>query len=311
MKKILSVLLALTCLLGLLVACKPTEHDPASGEKPSKYSKGLDYEVNGNYCTITGIGKCKDTEIYIPEEIGGKKVYVIGAKAFEGNTNVTKIWLPDTVDQIERRAFKDCTNLKVINIPENVTEIGDQILDGCVLDEFYYYTTSEYMTYMDMPAAKKIVYGKESARGCFRDNETVEEVILLDSVRVISANAFLDCKNLKSIVLPDSITYIGEWAFSGCDSLTSIIIPDSMETIGELAFGGMGGLISVTIPDSIKRIEREAFFLCENLTNIVFMGTMEQWKTISKWHHYNGVGEWNDGLPATVVHCTDGDVPIN
>ena len=372
MKKILSILLALTFILTLLVACGSAEHDPMSGEKPSKYSKGLDYEINGKYCTITGIGSCKDTEIYIPEEIEGKKVTTIGAKAFEDNTTVTKIWLPDTITKIERRAFMNCSNLKVINIPKSAGTIEAQIFDGCdQLEEFYYYyiPSSKYeKNEFVIPKAKKIVFGGKTVYE-FKNKDTVQEIILLDSVTGIPGWAFSGCKSLTNIIIPDSVTSINERAFRNCTSLTSITIPDSVTYIGSGAFEGCTSLTSITIPGSVEnsgnstssydysmfyessiievvlsegieriegiRIQEVIFaptilygpfynmhtlqkisipttvkyigmqaFHGTNLETIEYAGTMAEWNQIEK-----GEG-WNDGIPATVVHCTDGDVPI-
>lgn len=59
-----------------------------------------------------------------------------------------------------------------------------------------------------------------------------------------------------------------------------------------------------TIPEGVKTIEKRAFYGCENLKDIHFAGNIEQWQQI------NLDEEWIDKCPATVVHCTDGDVKI-
>ena len=48
----------------------------------------------------------------IPEKVNGKTVKRIGASAFEGNTTLESIDLPDTIEVIEAKAFKNCTNLR-------------------------------------------------------------------------------------------------------------------------------------------------------------------------------------------------------
>ena len=40
------------------------------------------------------------------------------------------------------------------------------------------------------------------------------------------------------------------------------------------------------------------------MTRITYTGSIEQWNAITK-----GVN-WNYGVPATVVYCTDGDAPL-
>lgn len=46
------------------------------------------------------------------------------------------------------------------------------------------------------------------------------------------------------------------------------IVPDSVEIIGEFAFADNVNLKKVVLPDSLKRIEYQAFFQCENLSDI-------------------------------------------
>ena len=77
---------------------------------------------------------------------------------------------------------------------------------------------------------------------------------------------------------------------------------DSLWYLGSHSAKYMTGL---ELPDSLTEIQSGALAGCTRLENIRFAGTMAQWTAIKK-----GVG-WNDGVPATVVHCTDGDAPID
>ena len=136
----------------------------------------------------------------------------------------------------------------------------------------------------------------------------IPETVVLKKVayRVtsIGESAFDCCFSLTSIVIPDSVTSIGPTAFSSCSSLTSMVIPDSVTSIGEKAFEFCSSLISIVIPDSVTSIEWWAFCGCKSLTDITFQGTIAQWKKITLRD------SWKHNIPATVVHCTDGDVEI-
>ena len=77
-----------------------------------------------------------------------------------------------------------------------------------------------------------------------------------------------------------------------------------LKTIGRNAFHNCDSLTSVTIPDGVTTIWDWAFYQCSGLTSISYTGTIAQYNSISK-----GLA-WNGGVPAKVVHCSDGDTSI-
>lgn len=128
--------------------------------------------------------------------------------------------------------------------------------------------------------------------------------IKLPNISFIDISSFEGCVGLQSITIPDSVTRIGESAFKGCSSLNSITIPNSVTSIGWMAFSDCFSLTSITIPNSVTNIGESAFSYCSSLTSITFNGTKAQWEKVE-------LGDfWNNSIPATVVHCTDGDVEL-
>lgn len=153
-----------------------------------------------------------------------------------------------------------------------------------------------------------------------------------DATRV-AAKAFMGCRTLKEIYLPDTVETIGELAFASNSptddrfgALDTIVMPDTITEIGYSAFSHCGfksfrfplaltiitssvlyfniSLVSVDIPASITDINMCAFAGCRSLTTINYAGTIAQWGMITKGQN------WNESVPATVVHCSDGDVAI-
>lgn len=92
------------------------------------YSIGLQYEVNeeGNYCTVTGIGTCTDTEIVIPATYEGYDVREVGKQAF-ASTNLTSITIPSSVTSIGEGAFSGCTQLQRITLDHPVNSIKGSV----------------------------------------------------------------------------------------------------------------------------------------------------------------------------------------
>lgn len=107
------------------------------------------------------------------------------------------------------------------------------------------------------------------------------------------------------MILPNSVTGIDEKAFYNCYGISSIIIGNGVTYIGQEAFAALGNnFTQVTIPNSVTSIRNSAFYNCRGLTSISYTGTIAQYNTITKGSN------WRQNVPATVVHCTDGDAPI-
>lgn len=66
------------------------------------------------------------------------------------------------------------------------------------------------------------------------------------------------------------------------------------------AFRYCYGLNSISLDGNLKEIEEQAFYGCENLESINFIGTMEQWNKVKK-----GAG-WDYGVKEYRVYCSDG-----
>ena len=86
-------------------------------------------------------------------------------------------------------------------------------------------------------------------------------------METISGYALKDGESLEKIVIPDSVKIIKESAFFGCENLTSVDFGNSLETIEREAFYHCSSLTSVVIPDSVKDIYGNAFLYCESLTD--------------------------------------------
>ena len=125
---------------------------------------------------------------------------------------------------------------------------------------------------------------------------------------------FKDCSALKSIRLPSWMEYVIHDLFNGCTSLESISMSESTQYIGKDAFKGCTSLTSITLPKDITGassgshihgIDTGAFAGCTSLAYIYYEGTISDWAGVNQ-----GSG-WYKDVPASVIHCIDGDTAIN
>lgn len=88
----------------------------------------LKYEISGTELYITGYeGIDSDIIIDSSYEISGKKysVTVINESAFEGNTDIESLVLPETLRSVEKYAFYNCTSLKSVTVLSKNATIGE------------------------------------------------------------------------------------------------------------------------------------------------------------------------------------------
>lgn len=100
------------------------------------------------------------------------------------------------------------------------------------------------------------------------DNETIESVVIPDSITSIGYGAFYSCDFLTEVTIPNSIINIEPFAFYNCDKLTEISIPDGVTSIEPYTFYGCNSLISVQLGNDVTNIGNYAFSGCFDLTEI-------------------------------------------
>ena len=124
-------------------------------------------------------------------------------------------------------------------------------------------------TVVEIPAEIEDVPVTQIAASAFNGRETLTEVIIPDSIKIISNAAFANCKNLKIVIIPDSVEYIGDSAFQGCDALEYVVFGNGLKTVGSLAFKDCKSLKALDMGKSVEAIGNGAFFGCVSLKNVV------------------------------------------
>ncbi|MBR4951101.1 MAG: leucine-rich repeat domain-containing protein, partial [Clostridia bacterium] len=213
-------------------------------------TKGLYFDAENGECAVRMSEFCTDKSIVIPAEHDGLPVTKI--RSF-GYSDIKSIKIPDSVTTIWPNAFLHCLNLKSITIPENVTTIGESAFAECEsLKDFHIpksVTSIGEKAFYGCKSLKSVTVAEDNpvfeVKGnCLIDKTTKtlvlgfnDSVIPTDgSVEIIGNYAFALCESIDNIVIPDSVIAIGNYAFSNCIGITDITIPDSVKKIGSCPF---------------------------------------------------------------------------
>ena len=257
------------------IKAKSPGGDTEGGEDGATACTHLEFQLSADksYYTVTGIGKCTDTVVVIPDKYKDLPVLSIGEHAFDGYAKtdcavfVEEFVIPDSITSIGANAFRRCTSLKGLTIPDSVTEIGNGILAECPALESlslpfasvsYEYNGKTYLcafgnffggafegcieTKQFTLVQKTESFGKEEAV------TYIPEKLKTVTVRggVIRMSCFENCTSIETVIL-EGVTEIGNYAFRNCTSLRSATIPDSVTSIGEGIFSGCTSLESASL----------------------------------------------------------------
>lgn len=250
-KRLLSILLAAALLIGLV----PTLLLPAAA---AGYTSGdFTYKLNDDGSAIITRYSGSAAALTIPSSLDGHTVKQIGSYAFEKNTTLTSVAIPETVTELEYYAFKGCTSLTAVTIPSGLTSagsLGSGAFSGCSA-----LTTVQFGS------------GLASIPEALFEGTGLKTVTLPESVTSIGSWAFANCAKLEQVSFPAGLTSIGLSAFENCTALTAVTLPKRLTELGSAVFENCSALKSVWIPKSLTNNGfGDGFRGCTALTDITF-----------------------------------------
>ena len=202
----------------------------------------------------------------------------IGHRAFDSCSNLKKVVIPDSVIVINGRAFDNCTNLSSAPLPKNLNELGYNAFRNCkgltsvfipkslenigttgLLNDSYIFQGTGIKTVEFEKGISKIQY--QLFQGC----ESLEKIVIPNTVNEIKSGAFEKCSNLTSVTIPETVTIINRDCFRYCTSLEKIILPSKLEEMGNNVFYNCSSLKEITVPDSVTDMGESIFANCSSL----------------------------------------------
>lgn len=152
-----------------------------------------------------------DTFVEIPAY-----VREIAADAFQNKTEIVSVYIPDSVEEIGKRAFFGCGALSRVEGMAGVRKCGASAFDN----------TAVIFNEANNYSLNGIAIGGKT---------DCEELNLKQGIKVIADKAFYR-SNMKSLTIPDGTEVVGRSAFAGCMKLTEAVIPKTVRMIEKNAF---------------------------------------------------------------------------
>ncbi|MBP5631413.1 MAG: leucine-rich repeat domain-containing protein [Clostridia bacterium] len=270
------------------------------------------------------------TTVRIPAKHEGIAVTEISDYAFNNWKFLKSIKIPDTITRIGNSAFKGCDQLKSLTLPKSVSEICEASFGNCPslkkveilnpsinidhqafkesnnIGNFKLKNGGKYLfsngALIDS-STKTLVYLNENhdipndgsveklGDYLFYGRESLEEIVIPESVSAIGGHAFQECINLRSVVFLGDVYELGEWCFercykleqiniedlkveeiqpwifSGCKALNKVDLPGNIVKICDFAFSSTG-IQEISFPESVSEIGEYAFGSCDQLKKV-------------------------------------------
>lgn len=203
-------------------------------------------------------------------------------------SSVEKVVLLDGITSIGSCMFANVETLKEVVIPDTVQSIESYAFIGSGIES------------IELPESLREINGPNTFA-----NTKLTELVIPNNVYLLG-EALISDTNIATIVIPASVTvstgadytsygeYYYQGPFAGSNLRSAEFIP-GLTKITSGCFFSSKHLATVTIPNTVKEIYKSAFYECESLKDVYFLGTEAEWNSIS-------IQQYNDPLSSATIH---------
>ena len=194
-----------------------------------------------------------------------------GLGAFQDCTKLTKVNMPSAGGvHFEKLCFARDKALSTIDLSKTDGTIPEQIFYGCIaltkLDLAGVKTIGDFafadcynITQMLIPDVVTIgdgAFGRNAEYG--GGGLAVSRILLPDTLTSIGQGAFIGCESLLEIEIPASVKVVDDYTFAYCLLLNKVTLSSSVKTIGKYAFAGCKELVTVNL-ENVEEFRDYAF----------------------------------------------------
>lgn len=210
----------------------------------------------------------KLVEVHMWEGFG-----VLLNNAFDGDTNLTAVTLPNTLKVLGLAPFRN-TGIKEIVIPNSVTA-NTEITDYRPYVQRYVMKSEDDYWFSGCTSLSSVTIGTGVSVVpvyCFESCTSLSSITIPNNVTRICDGAFKENLTLTGVTIPTNLTGIGMEAFLTTSLSSALTLPDSLKMIGSWAFTNAKNVRTVTFGTGITSIASNAFYFT-NITAMTFNGT--------------------------------------
>ena len=186
----------------------------------------------------------------------GVSLVRIRTAAFNGCTKLYSLMLNAALEEIDSYAFYGCSLLRnnLLNplVPRNVVRIGTMAFAKTGLPDD------------DQNKDSSVIYAGNWVVG-YREEASLGNVTLSDSVVGIADYAFYNCDTLINLGNLNKCRYIGEGAFYNCVKLETAQLHQRLKKLPDYVFFRCKSLFQINVPTALESIGTGAFYRCTML----------------------------------------------
>lgn len=221
----------------------------------------------------TGVGNnfFNDASENVESFVFGDKVEELPNALCQGMKKLNEVNIPKSVTSIGAGVFAECSGLTSIIISDNVTSLGNYSFAECT-------------------SLASLVIGNNVKTVVLGDCIGLKSIVVGESVEKINLSG---CTSLEKIEW-NAINYTEEIRLAKFISkLSSVVFGDKVKHIPASFFSQLDyfneslNISEITIPESVISIGEDAFYGCENLTKVNYLGTADKWVEIDFVDEYS------------------------